>query len=192
MPVTHPGSAMRLPALLLLLSLVTPLAAAPYGGAPFAPYKGDPLPSFTLPDLDGTPWSLEAARGQVVVVNFWATWCPPCVAEMPALDRLQKKFADQPLKVVAVNVGEEPYDVALFLRQVPLDLLILLDGKGQTSKQWNARGLPTTVVVDAEGRVRHHIPGMRNWDSEAVAEALRALLPDVAPPPALQRAAAGG
>ncbi|RLA31899.1 MAG: hypothetical protein DRR03_09195, partial [Gammaproteobacteria bacterium] len=119
-----------------LLTLLLLLVALPLSAAPFAPYKGEPLPPFTLPDLDGTPWSLTAARGNVVVVNFWATWCPPCVAEMPALERLQKAFAGQPLQVVAVNVGQEPYDIALFLRQLPVDLKILLDGKTRTQRDW--------------------------------------------------------
>lgn len=175
----------RLCTLLLLLCLAPPLAAAP-----FAPYRGEPLPSFTLPDLDGTPWSLDAMRGQVVVVNFWATWCPPCVAEMPALERLQAAFDGEPLQVVAVNVAEEPYDVALFLRQVPVDLTILLDQRGRTQKGWKVRGLPTTVILDAEGKVRHHVAGQREWDSPEIEAALRALLPD--PAPMIQRAAHNG
>jgi thiol-disulfide isomerase/thioredoxin len=157
---------------LLLLTIALPLAAAP-----FAPYKGGPLPPFTLPDLDDRPWSLEAARGRVVVVNFWATWCPPCVAEMPSLERLQKAFAGEPLEVVAVNVGEEPFDVALFLRRVPVEVTVLLDRKGSTQKGWKVRGLPTTVIVDADGKVRYHVAGQRAWDSPEIEAALRALLP---------------
>ena len=157
---------------LLLLTLALPLAAAP-----FAPYRGAPLPPFTLPDLDGAPWALAAARGQVVVVNFWASWCPPCVAEMPALERLQQAFAGQPLQVVAVNIGEEPFDVALFLRQVPVKLRILLDVEAGTQQSWQVRGLPTTVIVDPAGRVRHHVAGQRAWDDPEIVAALRALLP---------------
>lgn len=168
---------------LLLLTVTLPLAAAP-----FAPYRGAPLPPFTLPDLDGEPWSLAAAWGQVVVVNFWASWCPPCVAEMPALERLQQAFAGQPLQVVAVNVGEEPFDVALFLRQVPVQLRILLDVEAGTQQSWQVRGLPTTVIVDPAGRVRHHVAGQREWDDPEIVAALRALLP---PAPAPLRTAGG-
>lgn len=175
----------RLLALLLLLLVALPLAAAP-----FAPYKGDPLPPFTLDDLDGNPHTIGKATGEVVVINFWATWCPPCIAEMPTLERLQKAFAGQPLKVLAVNVGDEPYDIALFLRQQPLDLTILLDSRGRTQKPWKMRGLPTTVILDAEGTIRHHVPGQREWDSPEIQAALRALLP--ADEPGLQRADAGG
>ena len=181
---------MRRPFVLLLLLFALPLAAAP-----FAPYEGEPLPPFTLPDLDGDPWSLEAARGNVVVVNFWATWCPPCVAEMPALERLQKTFAGQPLQVIAVNVGDEPYDIALFLRQLPVDLTILLDGEGRTSRAWKVRGLPTTVIVDAGGTIHHHVTGQREWDSPEIVATLRDLLPDglQAPrTPGLLRTAGGG
>jgi thiol-disulfide isomerase/thioredoxin len=173
-----------------LFALLLLLAASPLAAAPFAPYQGDPLPAFTLSDLDGTKHTIGEATGEVVVINFWATWCPPCVAEMPTLERLQAAFAGQPLKVLAVNVGDEPYDIALFLRQQPLDLTILLDRKGRTQKPWKMRGLPTTVILDADGTVRYHVPGQREWDSPEIQAALRALLPDAAP--ALQRAAAGG
>ena len=169
-----------------LLALLILLFALPLAAAPFRPYTGGPLPPFTLPDLDGDAWSLEDARGQVVVVNFWATWCPPCVAEMPALERLQAAFAGEPLQVVAVNVAEEPYDVALFLRRIPVDLTILLDQEASTQKSWGVRGLPTTVILDPEGRVRHHVAGQREWDSPEIEAALRALLP--AHEPAVQRA----
>jgi thiol-disulfide isomerase/thioredoxin len=175
----------RLPALLLLSLVALPLAAAP-----FPPYEGDPLPPFTLNDLDGTTHTIGKATGEVVVVNFWATWCPPCIAEMPTLERLQQAFAGKPLKVLAVNVGDEPYDIALFLRQQPLDLTILLDRKGRTQKPWKMRGLPTTVILDAGGKVRYHVPGQREWDSPEIQAALRALLP--AGTPGLQRADAGG
>ena len=178
-----------------LLALLLFVVALPLTAAPFAPYQGDPLPPFTLPDLDGDDWSLKAARGNVVVVNFWATWCPPCVAEMPALERLQKKFAGQPLQVIAVNVGEEPYDIALFLRQLPIDLTILLDRKGRTQKAWNVRGLPTTVILDAEGAIRYHVPGQRAWDSAEIVTTLRDLLPDglqTPQSPKLRRTAGGG
>ena len=173
-----------------LLALLLLLTALPLAAAPFAPYKGAPLPPFTLPDLDGTPWALEKARGRVVVVNFWATWCPPCVAEMPALDRLQKAFTGQPLDVIAVNVGDEPFDVALFLRRTPLDLNILLDENGTTQKPWQVRGLPTTVIIDADGKVLHHVAGQREWDDPAIVSALRKLLP-AGGTGGLQTAAAG-
>ncbi len=178
-----------------LLALLLLVVALPLAAAPFAPYKGGPLPPFTLPDLDGDPWSLKAARGNVVVVNFWATWCPPCVAEMPALERLQKMFAGHPLQVIAVNVGQEPYDIALFLRQLPVDLTILLDSKGSTQKGWKVRGLPTTVILDAEGKVRYHVAGQREWDSPEIVAALRELLPgrqSSPPAPGLLRTAGGG
>ena len=178
-----------------LLPFLLLVAALPLAAAPFAPYKGDPLPPFTLPDLDGDAWSLKAARGNVVVVNFWATWCPPCIAEMPALERLQKTFAGQPLQVIAVNVGQEPYDIALFLRQLPVDLTILLDSKGSTQKAWKVRGLPTTVILDTEGTVRYHVAGQREWDSPEIVATLRDLLPDglQAPQsPKLRRTAGGG
>jgi len=162
-----------------LLTLLLLLVALPLSAAPFAPYKGEPLPPFTLPDLDGKPWSLTAARGNVVVVNFWATWCPPCVAEMPALERLQKAFAGQPLQVVAV---------------LPVDLKILLDGKTRTQRDWKVRGLPTTVILDAEGTIRHHVAGQREWDSPEIIAALRELLPQgsqVPQTPELLRTAGG-
>jgi len=162
---------MRLLALLLLL------VALPLHAWEFKPHEAGDAPPITLTDLDGNEVTLAGLRGKVVVVNFWATWCPPCIAEMPSLDRLQKAFADAPLQVLAVNAGDEPFDVAVFLREVPVDMPILIDPKLGTQAVWGVTMLPTTFVVDPDGRIVFREIGEREWDDPQAVATLRALLP---------------
>ncbi|HEY5720082.1 MAG TPA: TlpA disulfide reductase family protein [Gammaproteobacteria bacterium] len=162
---------MRLLPLLLLL-FTPPLAAWE-----FQPYAGGEAPPFTLEDLDGREHTLAQYRGKVLVVNFWATWCPPCVAEMPSLDRLQQALAGTPFQVLALNAGDEPFDVAMFLRRVPVEVPILLDENLVVQAAWGVKLLPTTLVVDPGGRIVYRETGEREWDHPQAVAALRALLP---------------
>jgi thiol-disulfide isomerase/thioredoxin len=133
-----------------------------------------PAPEIALADVDGKPVKLSELRGKVVVVNFWATWCPPCRKEIPSLTRLQKLFKPQQLRVLAVNIGEDEETVFGFIPDP--GFTILLDLNSTSLRTWQVRGLPATYIVDAEGRVVLRAVGGREFDDPAIVAQLRELL----------------
>ena len=136
-----------------------------------------PAPAFTLEALDGKPHRLSDYRGKVVLVNFWASWCPPCLAEMPSMQRLADRMAAESFEILAVNVGESPFKVAKFMKLIGVRFTALLDKKGDTFRAWGGSIYPTTFVLDTEGRIRYAAYGPMQWDSEEVVETIRGLLP---------------
>jgi cytochrome c biogenesis protein CcmG/thiol:disulfide interchange protein DsbE len=115
---------------------------------------GKPAPAFTLPDPNGVTYTLDDFRGQVVLVNFWATWCEPCREEMPELDQLARDYRDAGLRVLAVNVLEDGPKIREFGEELELDLPLLADRRGEAYKAYNVQALPSTYVIDAEGVIR--------------------------------------
>ena len=162
---------------LTILVCCAPLFAASCEQAPKVAEVGKPAPDFTLVDTKGTTWTLSQLRGQVVFVNFWATWCPPCREEMPAMQRLKEKMAGAPFALLAVNYGEGNARVEAFLQKVPVDFTILLDRDAAVSKRWQARVLPFTVVIDPAQRIRYTVLGDLDWSAPEVEATLRKLLP---------------
>ena len=150
-------------------AVAAPTPAAPLPAAPGAtPSRQDwpasrPTPGLALPLLDGSSWSLASLRGQVVLLNFWASWCEPCRDEMPALQRLARQHAAQGLVVVAVNFKESPATIRQFTDRVPLALPIVLDRPGDAAKAWGVRLFPTTVLVGRDGRARWRAEGEADW-----------------------------
>jgi len=135
-----------------------------------------PAPDLSLSTVEGGEISLEDYRGRVVLINFWATWCPPCVEEIPSLGRLQQKFSQNELTVVSVDVGEEKARVQEFLKKVPARYPVMLDPGGATVSDWKLRAFPTTFVVDAQGRISLAYFGGLEWDSSEIVEQLQGLL----------------
>ncbi len=111
-------------------------------------------PDFTLKTHGGGNYRLTEQRGSVILVNFWATWCGPCRQEMPILDALAKKYADLGVQVVGVNVETETDGVQSYLSEVPVSFPILLDLENIASKAYDVKAMPTTVIIDKDGRVR--------------------------------------
>jgi len=141
------------------------------------PYTGGATPPLALQDIDGKPRDLRDFRGQVVLVNFWATWCPPCRAEMPSMQRLREKMAGRSFAIVTVDMGETPQEVSAFLKEIGLDFTVLMDRDGKALKQWKVFAFPTSFLVDAEGSIRYAVFGTTEWDeAEAVAK-VNELLP---------------
>ena len=161
--------------LLLLTLLIEPVAA---GELKTLPAK--PAAALALPSLDGADVNLEKLRGRVVLVNFWAVWCPPCRKEMPSMQRLAAKLGDRPFTILGVNVGESPDDIRAFLKQVPVSFPILLDSEGERLKPWQVFAFPTSYVVDKRGRLRLGLFGSIEWDSPDVVARLEALLEEPA------------
>jgi peroxiredoxin len=124
-------------------------------------------PDFTLPDLNGTKVTLSDYRGKVVLLNFWATWCPPCRLEMPTMEEAYRKYKDQGFAVVAVSVDTGPTSaIQDFLHEFGLTFQILLDPQMETLKSFDSFSLPTTIVIDRQGFIRARELGYRDWTDE--------------------------
>jgi thiol-disulfide isomerase/thioredoxin len=144
------------------------LAQRGYDVAPWPATR--PAPALQALDLQGKTWTLAGLRGRAVLLNFWATWCPPCRAEMPSLQQLAEIYGPDQLQVLAVNVAEGPRRINQYLQSSGLNLTVLLDPQGETARAWGATVLPTTILIDAEGRPRQRVRGEVDWTgSEALA-----------------------
>lgn len=131
------------------------------GAAPPSPQIGFSAPDFTLDVLDGEKLTLSNLRGKVVLVNLWASWCPPCRAEMPALDAVYRKYRDAGFVVVAVNTtyqDAEP-DARAFVQHLGLTFPIVLDRDGATSQRYRLQALPTSYFVGRDGLIRDIVIG---------------------------------
>lgn len=140
------------------------------------PFPNPPsAPDFSLSDLQGISHTLSHYRGKVVVLNFWATWCPPCRAEMPSMQRAWEIMREEDMLMIAVNVGEAETTVRDFSEGLQLDFPILLDRNSTVTNHWPARGLPTTFVLSPEGKIHYRAIGGREWDAPEILHRLRAL-----------------
>lgn len=137
-----------------------------------------PAPELNIDDLAGSAFTFARTHDHVVLVNFWATWCPPCRKEMPGLQRLSERLSGERFVVLGVNVGEDRERIEDFLQSLPVypGFPILLDRDGQASRAWQARVLPTTWVVDRDGHKVLGAVGEVDFDSPELVEQLRALI----------------
>ena len=137
-----------------------------------------PAPALKLKDPDGRLHDLAQLKGKVVLINFWATWCPPCRREMPSMERLSHTFKGAAFSVLAVNVGEDADSIDAFTSQLDTDLTfpILLDSTSRTLQAWKVAGLPTTFLIDRKGRVVASAIGGREFDHPEIVAAIRKLL----------------
>ncbi|EYC51680.1 thiol:disulfide oxidoreductase [Hylemonella gracilis str. Niagara R] len=164
----------------LRVSSVNATAAITAGQAltPWPP--GQKAPPLRALDLQGRAWTLEALRGRVVLLNFWASWCAPCRVEMPTLQTLAAFYGDA-VRVLVINVGEGPRAITRFLQSSALDtdaLTVLLDTEKEAARAWDAASvLPTTVLIDAQGQPRHRVRGELDWSGEQAQALVEALLP---------------
>lgn len=147
-----------------------------------------PAPAFDLQTPDGSVVKLADLRGKIVVVNFWATWCPPCLAEMPAMERAWQGLREKGVRFVGINVDEDAETVASFAKTQALSFPLLLDPGGKVTQAWPLRGLPTTFVVDAEGALRFRALGEREWDQQPIMQQILSLTQPFADLPATEPA----
>lgn len=143
----------------------------------FALQTGSETPSFRLASLAGDEVDLESYRGNVVVLNFWATWCPPCVAEMPSLERLHQALGPEGLAVVTIATDEDEDVLREFVEDYELTLPVLLDPGGRgAATDYRTNGYPETFVLDRNGvLLRHHV-GPAEWDTPEALAHFRGLL----------------
>ena len=150
-----------------------PVAAARLLLSPMPNLK--PAPDFALADLDDKVHRLADYRGRVVLVNFWATWCPPCRFEIPAMQRAWEILRDEDIAVLAPHVGGDADQVFRFTADFDIDFPLLIDGGSEVTDAWPVLGQPTTIVVDPEGRMALRAVGSREWDEPAILDQIRAL-----------------
>lgn len=156
--------------LLVFTAACLSLAGLSASAAQLKPTKPRPAPELNLPRHGGGSVDLAELRGRVVLVNFWAVWCPPCRKEMPSMERLSKMMAQRPFTILAANAGETPQQIQSFLNEVPLTFPILLDRDSERMKAWRVFVLPTSFLIDKQGQIRYSLSGHIEWDEpEAVA-----------------------
>jgi cytochrome c biogenesis protein CcmG/thiol:disulfide interchange protein DsbE len=139
--------------------------------------EGDVAPDFRLTSLDGKSMSLAGLRGKVVLLHFWATWCPPCVEEIPTLDHLYRTLHNEDLKIVAVSVDEGgSAAVGQFLQQKRLVLPVFLDPDHSVAGMYGTFRFPETYIIDRQGIVRFKVVGATNWTNPATVAAVKDIL----------------
>ncbi len=140
------------------------------------PFTGNKSPpKMVLKNLQDHFTSLEDLKGTVVLVNFWATWCGPCVEEIPSLSRLIDRMKGKPFKVVAVNIGESPEDIKNFLKSIPVNFEILLDSDGRAVRDWKVYAYPSNFLIDKEGQIQFAYRGALRWDAQNIVETIESL-----------------
>ena len=165
-----------------LLLVILPFALLAEGDLLDPMPEAPPAPAFDLQTPDGARVALTDLRGEIVVVNFWATWCPPCRAEMPAMERAWQGLRDKGVRFVAINVDEDSDTVAAFAESLGVSFPLLLDPGGKVTQAWPLRGLPTTFVVDADGNLRLLALGERDWDAQPIMQQILSLAVGSSPP----------
>lgn len=184
-PLTDPGlSIMRSTILFAFIALMlsAPLHAAweePKLGHDLSPLPTPvPAPAFTIKDMDDEPHSLADYRGKVIMLNFWATWCPPCRREMPSMERVQQNMEGKDFVVIAVNQMETPNDVFAYTGQLEVDptFTILFDRLSDVSQAYRVNGLPTTYLIDKNGNIRYRAIGGREFDHPNVEKLITELM----------------
>jgi peroxiredoxin len=135
-----------------------------------------PAPSFTLTNLTGQPGGLSQSKGQVVMVNFWATWCGPCQQEMPLLDQMYKKYKPAGFTLIGVNVDKESPAVKELLARKPVSFPVLLDPANQVSKAYHVDEMPSSVIIDRKGQIRYIHRGYKPGDENDYQDRIRQLI----------------
>ncbi len=134
------------------------------GGTVSAKEVSGPAPNFTLPDSQGNPVNLEDFRGEVVMINFWASWCIPCRQEMPFLEKLYQRYKDLGFTIIGINVEEDTQMAHAMLKKIPVSFPILFDQTNAVSKLYQVSGMPTTILIDKSGNQRFehkgYLPGI--------------------------------
>lgn len=139
-------------------------------------YQGDlTSPQFQLADMRGQQHSLADYRGDIVLVQFWASYCTPCRTEMPTMNRLIEKMRGKAFKIVTINMAESKDQVQQFLDEVPVDFPVLLDSDGSTLSQWKVFAAPANFILDKNGKIIYTLYGAIEWDSKEIVEKLSAL-----------------
>ena len=159
----------------ILIAIFSSLSMAQQAGKGLTPLPDrPPAPDFVLMDMDGNQHQLSNYLGRVVIVNFWATWCPPCRAEMPSMQRAWEQLEKEGILMLGINVGEDEDTIFQFTANYPVAFPLLLDQDSKVINQWPVRGVPTTFVVDPKGRIAYRAIGGIQWDDPELLVLIRA------------------
>ncbi len=145
------------------------------GATGLVPWTGGPAPTLAARTLADDPLGLADFAGRVVLVNFWATWCAPCVEEMPSMQRLRDRLGRERIEIVGVNFQENAARIEPFLRRLGLAFPVVRDHDGALRKAWQVSVFPSTFVVAPDGRVAYVVTGGIDWDDPTVESSLRSL-----------------
>ena len=155
--------------------------------APTAPAYGlverepRPAPEYALVDARGDHHELAESLGRVTLVNFWATWCPPCVHEIPSMNRLAAAYDEREFAIVSVNFREAPEHILAFMREVEVDFPVLMDQDGRVSREWGVFAFPSSFILDRQGRIRYSVNTAIEWDTNAIRHVIDALRTEPSP-----------
>ncbi|BBB24591.1 conserved hypothetical protein [Isorropodon fossajaponicum endosymbiont JTNG4] len=138
-------------------------------------YKGKSNISLKFKSIDGQLLNIKDFDNQVILINFWANWCKPCVKEIPSLVRLQTILKDKPFKILTVNVGESKQEIDASMKKVKFDLPIMLDHSGQAVKDWDVYAYPSNFFLDKNGKIRYTYRGALEWDAKPIVKTIQSL-----------------
>lgn len=141
-----------------------------------APKLGEVVPNFTLQKDDGKPLNLTDYRGKILVLNFWASWCGPCVDEIPSLNTFADQFADKGVQVLGVSVDEDPEAYMSFLSKYKVTFPTVRNGNRTVSETYGTFKLPETYIISRDGRLRHKVIGPTNWTSTEMVNYVQSLV----------------
>ena len=157
------------------LALGLSVAALPAASTAGNIADGASAPGFQLASMNGKPLALDQLKGQVVLINFWASWCGPCRQEMPILDQLYHSYQAAGFTLLGVNVEPKEGDAQKFLKGTPVSFPILFDPDSKVSKLYEVSGMPSTIIVDRKGTVRYVHHGYKPGDESEYLDQIRAL-----------------
>jgi peroxiredoxin len=142
-------------------------------------YHGEvqPLP-FSLQDTNGRIYQSSSYHGKITIINFWASWCSPCVKEIPSLNHLKQKMAGKPFEMISINYAESPEHIRSFMKKVNVNFPVLVDPDGKLTSKWKVVAFPSTFVIGPDGRVRYGVNAAIQWDTPEVIRQLMMLLPE--------------
>ena len=159
----------------MLCGAVGPATRADADRSRFVPSRETSAPALSLKDINGKTYTLADYRDHVVLVNFWATWCEPCRAEMASMRQLKERLAGRPFVVLLVNYGEARARVADYVKREPVEGTILLDPNQDAPRAWRVRVLPSSFLIGSDGRVRYSVIGEIDWASQDAIDVVQEL-----------------
>ena len=158
------------------LQLFVVLFSVCFASTAFAVKKGDDAPAFSIPSIDGGVVNIEEHEGKVVYLDFWASWCPPCLKSLPLLNEYYNDLDDAGFEIVAVNLDSDTDDARAFLKKKPVDYPVGIDTEGKTPKAYGVKAMPTSYIIDKKGVIRYVHKGFKPKDMKKIQKLVAELL----------------